>query len=105
MVKNGMKLLFIGSLVFFAGCATAGRSPLTGVWYTNVQAGLAATPQVGPKYGEACASSILGIIATGDASIETARRNGGIASIASVDEKMSGILGFYATHCTIVRGK
>lgn len=94
----------IVTALFFSSCATS-RSPLSGYWYTNVQSGVGATPQVGPKVGEACASSILGVVATGDSSIEAARRAGGITSIASIDEKNTGILGIYATHCTIVRGK
>lgn len=99
------RFLFFGyCLGILSGCAMS-RAPLTGVWYSDVQSGIAATPQVGPKVGEACAKSILGLVATGDASIEAARRNGGIISIASVDEKNTSLLGVYATHCTIVRGK
>jgi len=104
MLKKVSLFLLSGFVVFSVGCASA-RSPLTGMFYTSTQSGLAATPQAGPKWGEACASSILGMVATGDASIEAARRNGGITSIASVDEKASSILGIYATYCTIVRGK
>lgn len=104
MLKKISLCLVCAFAIFSVGCATA-RAPLTGVFYTATQSGLAATPQAGPKWGEACASSILGMVATGDASIEAARRNGGITSIASVDEKASSILGIYATYCTIVRGK
>jgi len=104
MLKKVSLFLLPALVVFSVGCASA-RSPLSGAFYTSTQSGVAATPQAGPKWGEACASSILGIVATGDASIEAARRNGGITSIASVDEKASSILGIYATYCTIVRGK
>ena len=92
-------------LAVLSGCAMALRAPVTGFLYTSTKSGLAATPQVGPKSGEACASSILGIVGTGDASIEAARAQGGITSIASVDESQMGILGIYAKHCTIVHGK
>ena len=92
-------------LVMTGGCAMA-RSPVTGFAYTSTQAGLSATSnQTGNRVGKACANSYLGIIATGDASIETARRNGGITMITSIDEESSSTLGVYAEYCTVVRGR
>lgn len=91
-------------MVILTGCALV-RSPVAGALYTGVTSGSAVSAQAGPKTGEACASSILGIIATGDASIDTARRNGGITSISIVDEKVMSILGIYASYCTVVHGK
>ncbi len=81
------------------------RFPMMGVLYTGVSQGVGATAQLSMKRGEACASSILGLIATGDSSIETARKNGGIRSIASVDEQVTGFLGIYTSVCTVVHGK
>ncbi len=104
MIKKLSVAVICAMAVLSTGCAMT-KAPLTGMFYTGLQSGLAATPQAGPKWGEACASSILGLIATGDASIEAARRNGGITSISTVDEKVSSILGIYATYCTVVRGK
>ena len=60
------KILAISAMLFFCSCG--GRSPVQGWIYTGVQSGLAVSAQAGPKTGEACATSILGIIATGDAS-------------------------------------
>ena len=97
------KIFAIAAMLFFCSCA--GRSPVFGALYTGVQSGLAVSAQAGPKTGEACAMSILGIIAVGDASIDTARRNGGITSISIVDEKHTQILGLYASYCTVVHGK
>jgi hypothetical protein len=48
---------------------------------------------------------VLGAIATGDASIEEAKRAGGITQIAFVDHEQFSILGIYATTCTIVHGQ
>ena len=99
---------FIASMIVVSSlgaCAMVQRAPLTGFWYTSTQSGVAATAQMSTKTGEACASSILGIIATGDASIDAARKAGGINSISEVDEKASDILGLYASYCTIVHGK
>lgn len=87
-----------------AGCAMA-RSPLMGAWYTSVKAPEAATASVGSKSGEACATSLLGIIATGDASIEAAKAAGGITEVSSVDSQATSILGLYAKFCTVVTGK
>jgi hypothetical protein len=45
------------------------------------------------------------LIALGDASIETARRNGGINSISSVDFQTTNYGPFFLKFCTQVRGK
>jgi hypothetical protein len=88
-----------------SGCAVA-RAPVTGFWYSDVQSSTTATSnQAGNRVGEACAISYLGVVATGDASIETARRNGGITMVSSVDETAKSYLGVYAKFCTIVRGR
>ena len=91
--------------LILTACASA-RSPVNGGWYTDVKESVSATSnQAGNRVGEACASSILGLIATGDASTETARRAGGITMITSVDGYASSILGIFAKYCTIVRGR
>ena len=46
----------------------------------------------------------LGIIATGDASIDAAKKAGGITNVASVDHDSTSILGLFATFCTVVKG-
>ena len=92
-------------LILLTGCASV-RGVAAGYWYTDTHSGVSATSnQAGNRVGEACASSILGIIATGDASIEAARRAGGITMISAVDEHSSSILGVYAKYCTTVRGR
>ena len=105
MNKTILVLGVAGMISVLSGCATA-RSPVTGVWYTDTHSGVAATSnQAGNRVGEACASTILGLIGTGDASIEAARRNGGITMISSVDDHSKSILGLWAEYCTIVRGR
>lgn len=94
------------TLVLVSGCALPTRFPLVGVLYTGVQQGVTATAQLSVKRGEACAMHILGLIATGDASIDAARKNGGIRSISTVDEQVSSfLLGLYSQVCTVVHGK
>ena len=56
-----------------------------------------------PKVGRSCARVALALIAWGDASIETAKRRGGITRIATIDHKSTNVLGF-GSFCTIVRG-
>jgi hypothetical protein len=97
----------IRSLIFLSavGCASA-QSPVTGVFYTDVYGpGGATSIPGGDRKGEACATSILGVYASGDASIETARKNGQITHVSAVDHYANSILGIYAKFCTIVHGR
>ncbi len=99
-------LLILGSLLVLGAC-TPVASPVTGAFYTNVKHGT----NVGDgqldalRSGEACATAILGLVALGDASIEAARKNGGITKIAFVDHRSKNIWFFYAEFCTIVWGE
>lgn len=87
-----------------SGCAFA-RSPVTGLVYLDTSAGEAiSSNDVGAKKGEACATSILGWVGTGDASITAAAKAGGITKISHVDSTASDILLVYAEYCTIVYG-
>jgi hypothetical protein len=105
MKKNASLVLSILSLAVLSSCATA-RQPVTGFWYSDTQSSVTATAApAGNRVGEACVVSYLGAYAKGDATIETARRNGGIREVSSVDETATSILGIYAKYCTIVRGK
>ena len=102
--------ILIPSLILLAGAGLSGcaavRSPLMGLWYTDVRSGLGATSNAaGNLTGEACATSILGVYADGDASIDAARRNGRINQISSIDEHHFSVLGVYGKYCVIVRGR
>ena len=57
------------------------------------------------KTGRACAQSVLGIVATGDMSVQTAVQRGNISKIRSVNYKTHSILGFLGDYCTIVKGE
>jgi hypothetical protein len=105
-MKKTIRAFFAATAItLLGGCAMA-KSPVTGLWYTDTHAGLGATSnQAGNRVGEACASTVLGLIAGGDASIEAARRNGGITMISSVDEHSKSVFGIWAEYCTIVRGR
>ena len=89
--------------VSLTGCTVV--SPLPGGIYTDVTATAAVGSAAGSsKKGEAKATSILGV-ALGDASLETAMKNGGITKVHHVDTKSRNILGVYAEYTVIVYGE
>ncbi len=97
-------MLAFSCFCFVAGCATV-ASPLTGYIYTDVKAPAAATSNSGSeKVGTAMATSILGLFATGDASIQTAAVSAGIKKIHHVDYHSTSILGIYSTYTVTVYG-
>jgi hypothetical protein len=93
----------LGSVVLLTGCA----SPMpVGAWYTGVKLPVAASSNAGyTKTGQAKATSVLGLVATGDASIEAAKANGGISVVTHVDYEAKNILGLFGTYTTTVYGK
>ena len=106
--RNSIRLLFCLSFVCLAGCGATVSSPLTGVLYTEVQGPVETTGHTineGYASGSATATSILGLIAAGDASIDTAARNGGITKIYYVDYETTSLLGLFGTYTVIVYGE
>ncbi len=51
------------------------------------------------------ATSVLGIYASGDASIDAAAKSAGITKIHHVDEQSTNILGFFAKYTVYVYGE
>ena len=88
----------LGGCVFASGPVFA---PLAVNMTGPVSAGPAAT---GPKVGRADAWVIV-FFATGDASISTAMRNGGITRIHHVDHETLNLFGWFAKSTTIVYGE
>jgi len=103
-MSKSSALVLLSALALTA-CGTL-RQPVAGGIYSDVIApeGVSSN-QAGNRVGQACATSILGLVATGDASIEAARRAGGITLITSVDGVSNTILGVYTKFCTVVRGR
>ena len=95
------------AILFLAtSCATLSTPAGVGALYTDINAGEAVTSnQLGKKVGTAKATNILGLIATGDASIETAAKQGGIKKISHIDSKKKVILGIYGTYDITVYGE
>ena len=80
--------------------------PLIAGLYTSVNYHMGDHPQeIGTKTGESCVTNILGIIATGDASVKAAASKAGIKQVKSIDYKMTNILGLFGTYCVIVTGE
>lgn len=92
-----------GLLMGVMGCASP--QPV-GVIYTELTLPHTATSNnQALKVGTSECTSILALVAMGDASIEAAAKNGGITKIHSVDWEAKNILGIYGTYRTIVRGE
>ncbi|MCP4115538.1 MAG: TRL-like protein family [Desulfobacteraceae bacterium] len=94
----------LGLFLFVMGCATP--YPV-GSFYTGLKLPVAVTANKGiaPKVGTAECTSILSIIATGDASIETAKKNGGITKVHHVDWDVENILGIIGRYKVTVYGE
>jgi len=89
-----------------SGCAVVVSPVGNGSIYTSVKGPLGVGSGSGAsKKGRSCARSILGIVATGDASIESAKQRGGITTVASVDHDSMSVLGVYSRFCTLVAGE
>jgi len=100
---KGLCALFALAAFVLGGCAS--YLPM-GVLYTQVNgpAGAGGGPASYTKVGTAQAQSVLGLVATGDASIEAAVKNGNIKTIKYVDWHTENILGIIGTYTTKVYG-
>jgi hypothetical protein len=114
LLKQGFKMkktlalatLSAAAALTFSGCAMTVGAPATGFILTNAKGpGMAATPHKIAKTGTTQCQSILGLVASGDCSISTAAKNGGITKVATVDFDVSNILGLFATTTVIVTGE
>lgn len=57
------------------------------------------------KQGRSCSTGILGLAAWGDASVDAAKKAGGISTVHSVEYESTAVLGFiYVDVCTVVHG-
>ncbi len=89
-----------------SGCASV-TNPAPGFLYSDVKwDGFVSNPKVqGTKTGRACASTLLGILGEGDASIEAAKADGGIKKVATVDHHSTNLWIIKGEYCTIVTGE
>ncbi len=104
MLKKLIAATTVSATVLLTGCAT-GLSPVGTGLITDVKGPLAATGEAGTKTGKACANTILGLINKGDASIEAAKKDGGISVVATADYHTKGFYPFFGDTCVHVTGK
>ena len=105
MKKLSLALLAVSAL-FFTSCATISTPAGLGTLYTDMQSGETATSNtVGNKVGTAEAVNILGVLVTGDASINAAAKKAGIKKISHVDSKKYSILGLDGKYTIFVYGE
>ena len=107
-MKTFLALGAMSFVVGLSGCMIV-DSPIKGVLGTEVIWGDIATGETAPsgsmKEGKACAESILGLLARGDASVRAAKENGNIKEVISVDHSARNLLNIVGEWCTIVRGR
>ena len=104
-MKNKLKALCIaGAVLAMTGCAST--VPI-GMVITDVELPIVATTAStsSPKKGEASCVSYVFVYAKGDCSIETAKKNGGITTVTSVDWHYDTILGIINNYKVIVHGE
>lgn len=58
----------------------------------------------GSRTGKSCGKNYLGLVAVGDSSIESAKANGGITTVSSVDKQIKRYV-ILSEVCTIVKGR
>ncbi len=98
-------VVLLGIVALMPGCAMV-KSPVMGMWYTHVKAPFVVTDNgVSGKMGTGEAVSILGLIAYGDASVQTIAKKAGITKISHVDEESTNYIGVYARYRVIVYGE
>jgi len=101
-VGSWILVLLIGAVLCAPlGCIGA-QGPTFGLW-ADVKGPIQGGSGSGSKQGEACSQHWFGVVALGDASIETAAKNGGITRVDSADYYMINqiVMGKF---CTVVRG-
>ncbi|MBN1783619.1 MAG: TRL-like family protein [Alphaproteobacteria bacterium] len=99
------KLMLLVAAFSLAACTSTSNPAGPGMIVSMTKAPIGAGPaRSGPKTGKACAQSFLGLVAMGDSSVETAKKNGGIKTVSTVDVENFSVL-VYGESCTIVKGQ
>lgn len=99
------------ALVAISAAAALFSSCMNGMWpipigavYADATDPVAATGNAGHRKGTSSATSYLGIIGVGDASIAAAKAQGGLSTVSTVDRHRKNILGIITTYTTTVTG-
>lgn len=103
-----MKKVGIACALLAAGLLAGCASPFpTGAIYTDLKLPMDVTGNGGraSKVGTAQCTSILSLVATGDCSIEAAKKQGGIMKIHHVDWDANNVLGIIGNYKVVVYGE
>ena len=105
-MKNLILKSFSGlALLVLASCNDISTNSGRGAIFTEVKEPVAFSNGVSStKTGEACQESYFGLVSTGDSSIETAKQNGNITKVASINLEKKNVL-VYGRTCTVVKGE
>ncbi len=103
-IKRIVLATAIGVTSLLSGCAT--NYPMGGA-YTDVTLPLQATNENGTssKQGKSSCISYVAMVATGDCSIDAAKRDGGITEVHHMDWKAKSILGIIGHYELTVYGE
>jgi len=103
-MRSTLVCAVVAAALLSTGCLGV-ATPAVGTLITDVKGPIGVGPAVGTsKTGTACATSVLALVATGDASIEAAKKAGGITKVATVDHETKWTI-LFGTFCTVVRGE
>lgn len=102
IVKTAVCFLLLSVLLVSCGFISDGPS---GWAVNNIKLPVAKGPaSSGYKEGLACIYAAFGMISIGDASIESATRQGGIKEIYTIDTTAQSFFGVYTRQCTVIVG-
>lgn len=94
-------VLTLAMATVLTACAVPNRAPVNGFLFTHVKTGDNVTENtLEERSVKGCASSFLGVVAWGNASVAGVAGSAGQVSVVDSDEL--GVLGVYARHCTVV---
>jgi hypothetical protein len=92
-----------------AGCFSAPVVPPTGLIFSEFNAPLTTefdqTPVAGLQTGEASSTSILGLIAYGDCSLDAAAKDSQLSTVEYCDYAFYNVLGVYQKFTVLAHGK
>ena len=102
------KILFVMAIILLPSCALSptrvGTALVSDVQEPENTARFVTKYNSYTKTGKSCATNYLGILAVGDMTVETAKKNGKISQISSISQDKKNFV-VVSTVCTIVNGK
>lgn len=108
MMRNlALFCVILAAVAFVGGCYTTPIMPPHGMIYSDFSAPLdpfLSKTTLGTRYGTAESTAILGLVATGDCSVERAALNGGVRVIDHADYHYFNVIGVYQRFIVRVYG-